>query len=408
MHSAFSALYCKLGDKTTCVRHCILFIAAPIVCLASAPFAQAHVISTSRFFLMIEDPCATEDQQGPTWCEVLRFRLIRKSDCKAFKLQGRAVIHYCAGNPPKTPCQDLGGQFDFGSLSYRVNGLDVWATDKQGHEVFHEAGTFIRTKSSNPTFQWIGNKCALSGVDSGSELQAGLFGAIERNDPIAVQTSLQQGANVNGADADGWTPVLRASTTSGSAETIRILMSKGADLGVRDPFGRSPAILAAWSGDVEVLQLLIGGGADVNATDKKGESALIAAARRGNAKQVMPLLRAGAAADYADPQGRTALSYAFEAHRYGSGAEPDPWACVRFLLRAGASLDRRDSNGIAPFRYIARSGRCAPVDTELVQSIASRVPAQDVEEVVMWASNRRSEPKNCDVLAETLKKARPQ
>ena len=389
------------------VRHRILFIAASIAGLASASVVQAQVISTSRFFLMIEDPCATEDQQGPSWCEVLRFRLVSKSDCKAFKLQGRAVIHYCAGDPPKTPCQDLGGEFDFGSLRYRVNGLDVWATDRQGHEVFHEAATFIRTKSSNPTFQWIDNKCVLSGVDPGSELQAGLFGAIERNDPIAVQASIQQGANVNGKDVDEWTPILRASIRSGSAETMRILMSKGAALGVRDPFGRSPAILAAWSGDEEVLRLLIENGADVDAVDRNGESALIASARRGNAKQVMALLRAGATVDHEDRQGRTALSYAFEAHRYGSGAEADPWACVGLLLRAGASLDKRDSKGIAPFRYISRSGHCAPVDAALVQSIASRVPAQDVEEVMNWAANRRSEPKNCDVLAETLKKARP-
>jgi hypothetical protein len=371
---------------------------------------QAQVISTSRFFLMIEDPCATENQQGPTWCKELHFRLIRKSDCKAFTLQGRAVIRYCLSDPPGTPCQDMGSEFDFEGLNYRVDGLNVWATNKRGHEVFREAATFIRTKSSNPSFQWADNKCALSDVDFGSELQAGLFGAIERNDLPAVRASLQQGADVNLKDADGWTPVLRASLTRRSVETIRILVSKGADLSARDPFGRSPVILAAWSGDVEVLRLLIDNGADVNATDKtQSESALIAAARRGNAKQVMTLLSAGAAVDYADQQGRTPLSYAFEAHRYGSGAEPDPWACVRLLLQAGASLDKRDSKGIAPFTYISRSGHCAPVDIELVQSIASKVPAQDVEEVVRWASTRNwSERRNCDVLVEALKKARPQ
>jgi hypothetical protein len=79
------------------------------------------------------------------------------------------------------------------------------------------------------------------------------------------------------------------------------------------------------------------------------------------------------------------------------------------LLQAGASLDKRDSKGIAPFTYISRSGHCAPVDIELVQSIASKVPAQDVEEVVRWASTRNwSERRNCDVLVEALKKARPQ
>src|SRR5258706_13400881 len=146
---------------------------------------------------MIEDPCATDDQQGPTWCEKLRFRLIRKTDCKAFNPKGRAVIRYCAGGPPKTPCQDMGSEFSFDGLNYRVDGLYVWATDRQGHEVFHEGADFIPTKSSTPSFQRIGNKCALSGADFGSEIQAGLSSAIERNDPLGVQRSIRQRAKIN-------------------------------------------------------------------------------------------------------------------------------------------------------------------------------------------------------------------
>ena len=373
--------------------------------------AQEVVVVTSEFFLMVTDPCERADSQGPTWCKELFFRIVRRSDCREFKPKGKPDIRYCARTSPDEdppPCEDIGYTFYYRGLTYRMRRDGMHVEDKSGNEIRTEAPDVVVTKSPNPSFQLLDNKCALSGVDFGSELQAGLWGAIERNDAVAVQKSLQQGAKVNVQDADGWTPVLRASIIRRSAETIRILVSHGAELKVRDPFGRSPVILAAWSGDEEVLKLFIDNGADVNATDRKSESALMAAARRGNAKQVMALLKAGATVDHLDREGRTALSYAFEAHRYGSGAEPDPWACVRLLLQAGASLDKRDSKGITPFRYISRSGHCAPVDTELVQKIASKVPAQDVEEVTSWASNRRSEPRNCDVLAEALKKARPQ
>jgi hypothetical protein len=372
--------------------------------------AQEVVVVTSEFFLMVTDPCERDDSQGPTWCKELFFRIVRRSDCREFKPRGKPDIRYCARTSPDEdppPCEDIGYTFYYRGLAYMMRRDGMHVEDKSGNRIRTEAPDVVVTKSPNPSFQLIDNKCALSGVDFGSELQAGLWGAIERNDAVAVQMSLKQGAKVNAQDADGWTPVLRAAIVRGSAETIRILVSQGAELKVRDPFGRSPLILAAWSGDEEVLRLLVGNGADVNATDKKGESALIAAARMGNSKLVMTLLGAGATVDYEGPEGRTALSYAFEAHRYGSGAEPDPWGCVRLLLQAGANLEKKDSKGITPFRYISSSGHCAPVDTELVQTIASKVPAQDVEEVMSWASNRRSEPRNCDVLAEALRKARP-
>jgi hypothetical protein len=387
-----------------------MLLAAAFALGSQSLLGQEAVIVTSEFFLMVTDPCETVDSQGPTWCKKLFFRIVRRSDCREFRPKGKPDIRYCARTSPDEdppPCEDVGYTFFHRGLTYRTRRDGMHVSDKSGNHIRTEATNVVVTRSPTPSFQLIGNKCALAGVDFGSEVQAGLLGAIQGNDVGAVQKSLQQGAKVNAQNENGWTPVLLASMTRGSAETIRLLVSQGAELTARDPFGRTPLILAAWSEDKDVLRLLVDAGADVNATDKKGESALIAAARRGNSEQVMSLLRSGAAVDYEDPQGRTALSYAFEAHRYGSGAEPDHWGCVRLLLGAGASLEKRDSRGITPFRHITDSGHCAPVDIGLVQTIASKVPATDVKEVETWASNRRSEPKNCDVLAEALKNAQP-
>jgi hypothetical protein len=123
---------------------------------------QAQVISTSRFFLMVEDPCETQDQQGPTWCEKALFRLVSKTDCHEFKPKGRSVIHYCVDGTERTPCQDLGVEFEFQGLRYRVDtNQNVWATNQRGEEVWREIAAFIHTKSPNPSFQWTGNTCVL-------------------------------------------------------------------------------------------------------------------------------------------------------------------------------------------------------------------------------------------------------
>jgi hypothetical protein len=146
----------------TVLRPCLPSIVVAVLAAVPAFDAAAQVISTSRFYLMIKDPCPDD-----MWCERALFRLVRKSDCKEFKPRGHVVIHYCASDPPRTPCRYMGHEFQFAGLSYRVNeDLFVWATDQRnGKEVWSEQAQFMKTKSPNPSFQRTGNTCVLPAAE---------------------------------------------------------------------------------------------------------------------------------------------------------------------------------------------------------------------------------------------------
>jgi hypothetical protein len=126
------------------------------------------VVATSRFFLIVMDPCEQPGTQGPTWCKELFFRLIRRSDCREFTPRGAPDIRYCARTTPDeepTPCQDVGYTFYYGGLAYRARYDRMYAEDKEGKEVWSEVPKVIVTKSPNPSFQRTGNKCELPAAE---------------------------------------------------------------------------------------------------------------------------------------------------------------------------------------------------------------------------------------------------
>lgn len=144
---------------------------------------------------------------------------------------------------------------------------------------------------------------------------------------------IEQGADVNASDNDGFTPLHLAV----SGEVVRLLIEAGADIHAKDRFGSTPIhgsltqsnhsvskcqqLIAAGADvnvandcgerpvhtviDPAVARLLVEAGADLNATDSKGASALHTAARLDLAEVASVLLSAGADPDLLDRQGRT-------------------------------------------------------------------------------------------------------
>jgi len=91
---------------------------------------------------------------------------------------------------------------------------------------------------------------------------------------------------VNKATLLGRTPLLVAASTSGTLETIRLLVQKGADVNAADNFGNTPLIAAASSDNAEAAKLFIEKGASVNAESKSGDiaTALMGAAAYAEAR----------------------------------------------------------------------------------------------------------------------------
>jgi ankyrin repeat protein len=77
------------------------------------------------------------------------------------------------------------------------------------------------------------------------------FGNVE-----SVKLLLEKGADVNSVDYRGYTPLMHAAYYDGdSAETIRVLLAKGANVNVTGE-GETPLTLAAKRGETEVTRLL--------------------------------------------------------------------------------------------------------------------------------------------------------
>jgi hypothetical protein len=145
-----------------------ILLVATIAFTCDAAQSEGVVLGTSRFFLIVTDPCEQPDQQGPTWCKELFFQLVRRSDCREFKPRGEPDIRYCMGRPSEeepTPCEDLGYTFHYGGLTYRMRRDGMHAENKAGKRVWSEVPKIFVTKSPNPSFQRTGNKCELPAAE---------------------------------------------------------------------------------------------------------------------------------------------------------------------------------------------------------------------------------------------------
>jgi cytohesin len=66
-----------------------------------------------------------------------------------------------------------------------------------------------------------------------------LLEAARKGDLIKVQTALENGANPNAEDNDGWTP-LHFVAQEGRVDAVKILLERGADPRIADNEGHTP------------------------------------------------------------------------------------------------------------------------------------------------------------------------
>ena len=178
--------------------------------------------------------------------------------------------------------------------------------------------------------------------------QSELHDALSSSDEARVVALLDEGANIEEHNRNGWTPLMSASLY-GKVDLARLLLDRGADLYAVDAEGKSALHYAAWRGGAEAVRLLVRLGADVNATDTFGNyTPLHLAAAKCNREIVQEtcgtLLAAGADVDARSQWGTTAL---WSAAIAGRGD------LVDFLVRHGAVLEIRDQQGRTVLIFVA-------------------------------------------------------
>jgi ankyrin repeat protein len=178
------------------------------------------------------------------------------------------------------------------------------------------------------------------------------------------------GASPNSRGRYGQTPLLTAIIYDRSSDgrVILSLLRMGADVNGSDDYGDTPLHRAAYHGLTEKVRLLLRNNADVSRRAQRGETPLLYAARpEGHPETVLALLEGGADANNADNFGMTPL------HGAAMIGSVD---VARVLIDKGhADLDRQTLDGSTPLHIAAISGK-----TEFVRFLLDKGAKRDLRD----------------------------
>lgn len=218
---------------------------------------------------------------------------------------------------------------------------------------------------------------AMAGSDLTAAVESGNFKQVKELVMNATES-------INEKDESGSAP-LHAAANSNQLEIAEYLLELGADIEIRNQYGRSPLLCVAFmTGSVEMASLLIEHGADVNAADVQGATPLKLAGWRGYRGLIDLLLAEGAEVETSGIAGyllfNSALQHGlnrlyaalidngFEVPQAESGrnllhsaAQGGSAEIIKSLIEKGFEVGKTDIYGWTPLHYAARGGHARAV-----------------------------------------------
>src|SRR5580658_6419314 len=168
-------------------------------------------------------------------------------------------------------------------------------------------------------------------------LTSKLFTAILNNDDAALKAVLKNGADPNGRNWLGFTPLMWASVR-GNQSQVAYLLSHGARINEPSPYGT--ALSLSLNGRHEKVALyLISKGATPHPARVDGCTPMMYAAANDFTDVISVLARHKESPDVKDIEGDTALMYAARCGRM---------AAAKDLISLGASVNLADRRGTTP------------------------------------------------------------
>ena len=111
-----------------------------------------------------------------------------------------------------------------------------------------------------------------------------IFESVEKGDAGRVKRAIWMGADVNGKNDDGASP-LHLAALRGNVEIVQVLIENKAEVNaVESSSSWTPLFHAADKGYVEIAELLIDYGADLDINDSSGRTALDVAVEAGQTR----------------------------------------------------------------------------------------------------------------------------
>jgi ankyrin repeat protein len=188
--------------------------------------------------------------------------------------------------------------------------------------------------------------------------------AATRRDPALLKVLLAKGTASNRQKSQA----LLAAAEAGAIDSVRELLSAGADPLFRDERKRSAAGNAMLNRDGPMLQLLLSKGVPGNSVGNSGQPLLIEAVRSGNIGIVSMFLENRADVSAADASGWTSLMIA---------ARQDDATVLNSLLARNVSLSSRDARGRDALLHAALAGTEANVTRLLAAGGSPRTTDSD-------------------------------
>lgn len=186
-----------------------------------------------------------------------------------------------------------------------------------------------------------------------------------RGDLDGAEALIRHGAHIN----QGSTYLPLASAARGNhVETMKLLISHGAQIEARDSQGHTALMYAVTGISMPVVELLLDHGAQTEARDSKGQTALMYTVVRFSLFAAELLLDRGAQIEAADYGGCTALLHAIVASISGISA-------VKLLVERGAHIEARDKQGKTPL--MAAAAACHHEAVDFLLTKRAQVAAKD-------------------------------
>jgi ankyrin repeat protein len=217
-------------------------------------------------------------------------------------------------------------------------------------------------------------------------------------DIAKLRLLLDRGADVNAVSTSGRSALFLAVMSDQSDDTVKFLLTKGANARVIDSLGTTTLVGATVGNDTGTLRQMIAAGVDVNAAEGfLGFTPLMNAAQNGNLDAVKLLLSKGANPNaVSHPPSKTVKNGTINLGRFTplTLAAPGPVDVAAALLEAGAQVNATEVRGMTALMMSAVTdhGDLETAKALIARGADLRAVSVDGETALDWAEKGGATP----------------